>query len=306
VKTSVRFISLLVIGVGICAAARGGGAWVPDPGHGDIQLGYSQKTAHTSFDPAGDRYTNLTTVAGQRVPTYHDFRYGYLSGEIGIVKNLSTRVLVTYLYGLEGPKNDEELNHGLSDAWIGLKYGFRQKTNLPMAVAVTLRTPYFYDLPGPYDRHLFDSQGNIVGNSPEWRGLLKKDLTLSSIVSHSFREGRGWASLEVGYTWREGAPADQIPVWAEIGYPLPFWKAAFKGSVQFVRSRYNYSARQPDDRFGSSATNNFNAASMLRVGASMIVPLGSRFTVEAGYGQWVWGRSARRYKEPYASFGYRL
>lgn len=304
-KAGILGAGVFAVSLGVAAVARGGGAWVPAPGHGDIQLGFSQKTAHTSYDPAGNLYTNLTTVDGQRVPTYHDFRYGYLSGEIGVVKNLSFRALVTYLYGLEGPKDGEELNHGLSDAWIGVKYGIRQKATVPMAVAVTLRTTYFYDLPGPYNRHLFDNRGNIVGNSPEWRGLLKKDLTLSYIASHSFRQGRGWCTVEAGYTWREGAPADQIPVWAELGYPLPFWNASVKGTAQFVRSRYNDSAAQPDDRFRASATNNFNAASMLRVGASVFVPLG-RFSVEAGYGQWVWGRSARRYKEPYFSFGYRL
>ncbi|MDQ2871069.1 MAG: hypothetical protein M3S32_10020 [Acidobacteriota bacterium] len=53
-------------------------------------------------------------------------------------------------------------------------------------------------------------------------------------------------------------------------------------------------------------TNDFSAASMLRLGASVIVPLGRRFDVEAGYAQWVWGRSAREYLEPYFSIGYRL
>jgi hypothetical protein len=45
---------------------------------------------------------------------------------------------------------------------------------------------------------------------------------------------------------------------------------------------------------------------MLRLGVSVIVPLGRRFDVEAGYAQWVWGRSAREYREPYFSIGYRL
>jgi hypothetical protein len=303
----IRFFVLAFVSLFAAAGiARGGGAWVPPPGKGDLNLGFSDKTAHTSYDTAGNLVTNLTTVNNQRVPTYHDFRYGYLSGEIGLVKNLSTRILVTYLYGLEGAKDAEELNHGLSDAWIGLKYGLRQNTSLPMAVAVTLRTPYFYDLPGPYNRHLFDSRGNVVGNSPEWRGLLKKDLTVSYLVSRSFLEGRGWASLEAGYTWREGAPADQIPVWAEVGYPLPFLRAGFKTTATFVRSRYNFSAQRPDDRFGNGASNNFNAASMLRVAGSFFVPVGERWYIEAGYGQWVWGRSARRYKEPYISVGYKL
>jgi hypothetical protein len=233
---------LWLAGVGILIAAsstaRADGAWVPPPGHGWVGLGFAEKKASTSWDVKGNAYTNTTLVDGRRVPTYHDFRYGYLSGEFGIVKNLSFRGLLAYLNGLEGPSSDYYRNSGLTDTWFGFKYGLRQKTAFPMAVAVTGRVPWFYDLSKvPYNRFLFDSNGDIVGNSPEWRGLLKRHLTLSYLVSHSFMGGRGWASLETGYTWREGAPADQIPVWAEVGYPLPFWNAAFKTSETFVRSR---------------------------------------------------------------------
>ena len=43
-----------------------------------------------------------------------DFRYTYLSGEVGLLPRLSTRFLVTYLYGLEGPEEELEKNAGLS------------------------------------------------------------------------------------------------------------------------------------------------------------------------------------------------
>ena len=78
-------------------------AWVPEPGHGSLQLGYSDKMAHTSFDSTGNRFTNTTVVNGVVRPSYHDFRYGHFSGEIGVLPRLSVRALVTYLYGLEGP-----------------------------------------------------------------------------------------------------------------------------------------------------------------------------------------------------------
>src|SRR5689334_4496226 len=92
-----------------------GGAWVPTPGQGDVQLGFSRKTADTSWDSSGSSFVNLTTQNGQRVRTYHDFRYAYLSGEIGLLPRLSTRFLATYPYGLEGPHSDLEKNAGLSD-----------------------------------------------------------------------------------------------------------------------------------------------------------------------------------------------
>lgn len=297
--------ALLLMWLGGCAFALAGGAWVPEPGHGDVQLGFSQKTAHTSWDASGNLFTNTTRRDAVDKTFYHDFRYGYLSGEVGLLRRLSAHLLVTYLYGLEGPKDDFYKNHGLSDAWVGLKYAIRQG-ELPMALSATLRTPYFYDQPGPYNRFLFDSRGNVVANSPEWRGLLKRDLTLSYLISRSFREGRGWVNLELGYTWREGAPADQIPVGFEAGYPLPWRGSHVKLNLLYVRSRANDSPADPDDRFRAGATFNFNAASMGRAGIGIGIPLGRRVTVEAGYNQWVWGRSARRYKEPYISTGYRF
>lgn len=285
--------------------ARCGGAWVPAPGKGDVQLGFSRKTASSSWDADGDAFTNLTTRDGRRVITYHDFRYGYLSGEVGLLRRVSVNFTLTYLYGLEGPHFDLEENAGLSDAWIGLKYGLREG-NWPMAVRATMRTPYLYDQPGAYNRHLFDSEGNFRGVSPEWRGLLKHDYTLSYMLSHSYHEGRGWVNLETGYTWREGAPADQVPVWAELGYPLPWGGAAVKGTILVVESLGNDSLRQPDDRFGSSATFNFNDASMARAGLSVIVPVHRAWDVELGYSQWLWGESARRYREPFLSLDYKF
>jgi hypothetical protein len=44
---------------------------------------------------------------------------------------------------------------------------------------------------------------------------------------------------------------------------------------------------------------------MGRVGLGLIVPFGPRrlWNVELGYNKWIWGRSARRYQEPYFSIG---
>ncbi|HVR95323.1 MAG TPA: hypothetical protein VMW27_01830, partial [Thermoanaerobaculia bacterium] len=181
-------------------AGWAGGAWVPEPGQGDVQLGFSRKTAHTSWNASGDSFTNTTVVDGVVEEHHHDFRYTYLSGEVGLFRRLSVSFLMTYLYGLEGPLDDLEKNTGLSDAWFGLKYALRQG-DLPMALAFSYRTPYFYDLDGPYSRYLFDSEGNIRDVSPEWRGLLKHDYTASYLLSHSYRDGAGWVSFETGYTF---------------------------------------------------------------------------------------------------------
>lgn len=282
------------------AALDAGDAWVPDPGDGTLQLGFSRKTASTSWDGAGNVFPDLDH-AGKI--SYHDFRYTYLSGEVGLAKNLSGMFLFTYLYGLEGEHGNEVKNAGFSDTWLGLKYQVHHG-NFPVAVEFTYRTPFLYDLPGPYSYYLYNQNGTIRSPSPEWRGLLKHDYTLSAAVSHSLNGGRGWWDAEAGYTWRQGAPADQIPLYAEAGYRLPFFDASGKVFGQVVRSRYNNSLPQPDDRFNMVGHHyNFNTASMARLGASVLVPFGahSRWSAEIGYDQWVWGRSARRYREPFVS-----
>ena len=293
-----RSTALLALGLAtfLSAPAWAGGAWVPRPGAGYLQLGASRKQAQSSWGRKGQILRNQQD---------HDFRYGYLSGEAGVWKGLAANWTLTYLEGLEGRPSDLEENTGPSDAWFGLKYGFRQDSRVPLAVGLTYRTPAFYDEPGPYNRHNFNSDGSFKEVSSEWRGLLKEDYTLSFLASTSLWQGGGWASVETGYTWRVGAPADQVPLYADVGLPLPWYGIKAKLAGVYVQSVGNHSPRQPDDRFGFSATNNFNDASMARLGASVLIPVNrqQRWYVEAGYNQWVWGRSARRYQEPFLSFG---
>lgn len=288
--------------LGAAGAAWAGGAWLPPPGSGDLQLGFSRKTAHTSWDARGEGFVNLSRGNGE--VHHHDFRYGYLSGELGLWPRLSARFLVTYLDGLEGTHGEMEHNEGLSDAWFGLKLGLREG-EMPMALALTVRTSLFYDQPGPYDRHRFDDEGNFVGVSPEWRGLLKEDYTLSYLLSRPVSRG-GWLNLEVGYSYREGAPADEVPAVLELGYPLPFLGSAVKVTLNHVQSVGNDSPRRPEDRFGSRPGFNFNNATVTRGGVAFVLPAAAGWTLEAGYNQWLMGRSARQYEEPYLSVGYRF
>ena len=183
------------------------GAWVPQPGQWSLNLGYSKKHAASSWDAFGLRFDNASK---------HDFRYTYLDGDIGLFPNLSGQFLLTYLDGREGPPGDMERNEGFSDAWFGLKYQFH-RGKFPMAVGATVRTPVFYDREGPYNRYVYDPQGNIRGLNDEWRGLLKYDYSVNYYVSRSFLGGAGWVNFATGYTWRSGAPADQIPVGLEAG-----------------------------------------------------------------------------------------
>lgn len=249
-RPCLRVATLFLCAFAAASSLFAGGAWVPIPGDGNIMLGYSRKHAASSWNLAGDHVDN---------GSQHDFRYAYLSGDVGLLKNLSGQFLLTWLDGYEGPPDDLERNTGFSDAWFGLKYQVARGA-LPMSVGASLRTPLLYDREGPYNRYTFDSTGRISGLSDEWRGLLKYDYTLAYYVGRSFLGGRSWANLAVGYTWREGAPADQIPVSPDGGYGLPWLGMAIKGEALYIKSRGKDSARLPDDRFGAGS--GFNRASM--------------------------------------------
>lgn len=283
----------------VASAAHAGGAWVPPVGEGDFQLGYSVKTADASWDPHGNTRVSRS---------WHIFRYVYAGGEVGMARDLSFRYLVLYLDGLEGPRRDMEHNAGFSEAFLGLKYQIHDGT-WPMAVALNVRTSYLYDEPGTYDRHLFDENGEVDGVSSEWRGLLGEDYGVSFLISRSLFEGEGWANLEVGYNYRTGNLSDEVPFYVEAGYPLPWNSLVLKGSYRWVQSVGNHSLdRQPDDRFGCSPRNCFPNASMMAVGGSVFRRFGAegKWWAEAGFNQWIWGRSARKYEEPFLTIGRRF
>ncbi len=296
-------LCLVLLALVIAIDARAGGGWVAEPGDGYVSLGYSRKTAHQSRNANGLPFDNMTGTPA--VDHHHDFRYGFLSGEAGVIHNLSVTWLMTYLDGFEGSKADLERNRGLSDAWFGARYAARRGA-WPVAVGATVRTPFFYDVTGPYTRRYFNGAGEQVSLSPEWLGILKHDLTLYGAVSHALADGRGWASLDAGYTLREGSAADHLPINADFAYPIPvtFVNSRFKVGVNYVQALNNNTPREPDDRFGGSATFNFNNASMLRAAGSVIVDVVGPLRAEAGYAQWMWGESARRYKEPFFALGY--
>jgi hypothetical protein len=288
---------VLALVPGLAGPAVAGGGWVEPSGHGYFQLGFSRKTADVSWDAGGEDMTSSARFKN------HDFRYWYASGEVGLTDRLAGTFLLTYLDGREGPDGDLHRNAGLSDAWFGARYAIL-RGSVPLAAAFTVRTDLLYDIDGPYTLEMYDSRGELVGNSPEWRGLLKEDYSLELFASRSLgRRGAGWASLGSGYTWRSGAPADQVPFSAELGWKLPAQGSWTRGRVWGAKSLGNDSAREPDDRFGSRPGFNFNDASMIAAGLAVSVPVrAARSHLEIGYNRWIWGRSARQYQEPYLAW----
>ena len=293
-----RWMTMMLLALTPATASWAGGAWLPGTGHGTLYSGFSRKTAHTSWDAGGNSFTNPGRYEN------HDFRYLYLNGEVGLAHRFSLIFLLTYLDGREGPTGELRQNVGSSDSWFGIKMQLTDGA-WKSAVRGTMRTAVLYDLDGPYTSELYDDEGNFVAHSPEWRGLLKEDYTLDGVVSRSFEGGRGWGIGSLGYTYPFGAPAEQIPLYLEWGRLCKSGRLALKLESLWAFSLGNDSPRQPDDRFGARSTFNFNDASMGRVGASFIVPLGRsrKWSLTAGYNIWIWGRSARQYEEPFINIG---
>ena len=49
-----------LLGLALPAVSAAGGAWVPTPGAGNLQLGYSRKHAASSRNAAGDHVENAS------------------------------------------------------------------------------------------------------------------------------------------------------------------------------------------------------------------------------------------------------
>lgn len=287
-----------------------GGAWIPPAGKGEAMLGISNKTADQSWDPNGNTREHSSL---------HDFRYVYQSTEVGLGHGFSVKYLVLWLDGREGRPGEMEKNAGFSELYLGLKYSLTQGKWLT-ALAVDVRTSYLYDLPGPYDRHLFvpdeddiDGDGDTTeaifkGVSPEWRGLLGEDVGLSFLISRNVFS-TGWLNLAAGYRYRTTNLSDEIPIYAELGYPLRWKELYLKGAYTWIQSVGNHSLdREPEDRFGCSERNCFPNASNMVMSLSVFRNFGStdKWWLELGWNQWIWGRSARKYSEPFLSVGRRF
>ena len=274
------WVSAIALVTGLAQNANAGGAWVPKPKDGYLFFGFSRKTAFKSWNAIGK-----TTVSTSR----HDFRYGYVNGEVGVVPRVSATFLLTYLWGFEGVPTNYEKNFGLRDAWLGAKFRLRSMdSQWPIAVRVTYRTPFFYDQNGPYVRQLFrinsTNAAQVVLHSPEWRGLLRHDLAIGGIISHSFSRFKGWMNFDAAYNWRQGDPADDLPISAEFAYGLPINSPTIyiKTGVNSSWSLHNNSKQDPRgfDRFGTTST--FNDASIVRGSASVIMALPHRYFNRAG------------------------
>jgi len=244
-KKSYRIAALAVLLVFVSSDLfAGGGPWAQKPGKVRLSVGYSRKTSGSRWiNGKLDEPPDSTLVDG----LFHDFRYGYLMPEIGIVDNLEFSALILYLWGYERVYERDpltgarepvwELNQGFTDMWLQLKYQFLDG-DYPMAIQISSRFPDLYSEGGPYTRYIERATShqevrNINDSlqvvtvrdtaevpSSEWRGLLKRDLGIHLLAGHSFGYD-GYIQGELAYNFQQGAYADQIIFGLSGGYNIP-------------------------------------------------------------------------------------
>ena len=308
--------------------------WVLEKGKTDITVGYSRKTGGKRWYPTTIDTKETTTGADdtwsgnslQEAPDlidgkFHDFRYTYFAPAFGLGKGFEVSALFLYLDGWErittDPKTGKkvaphwEVNSGMTDFWLRLKY--KLPTKIPMAIEVNSRFPDFYDQPGKqYSRYITQKIGKdtFVEASSEWRGIMKRDLMFAYSVGGSFdRKGNIYWQTQVGYNFRQGAYADQIVANFSAGYNIKIndnVKIVPNVFMDYIGGIGNGKIPDYTDRFYQSGRPNFyfNNSKTLRVYYSVYAKLNKNIGVSVGLGKWLWGQGAVKYTEPFGQVIY--
>ena len=341
-KRRTFIVPILLLAFCCVELQAGGGPWAVKPGKPRVTFGFSRKVAGTLWrNGILEEPHDSTLVDGH----FHDFQYAYLMPEIGIIDGLEFSALITYLWGYErvfetDPVTKarhpvEELNQGFSDMWLNLKYQFLEG-EYPMAIQVSSRFPDLYTEGGPYTRYVTrvtsrevvtrvnDSSRVVTVRdtanvpSPEWRGLLKRDLGVHLLAGHSFGSD-GYVQGELAYNFRRDAFADQMIFAVSGGYNYPVNdmitlspKLAFdytgglgNGAVPDSTDRFRFTT--PQDVPGTNlkvatptANYYFNNGRYGRLYGSVGIGYNSKYNLELGAGRWLFGNGSAVYTELYA------
>lgn len=353
-----RYSFALVFVLIICNEAFAGGPWVLGKGQADLSIGFSRKVGKQRWAPTVDNnetsknyaddiitYSLITPADSTTVDgKFHDFRYYYFQGAVGLAKNLELNWTINWLVGREAsrtnPKTGQlyqypeqsgpnshyaiwEINEGFTDSWLGLKYQFLHK-NWPMAIEINSRFPDLYNQPGhEYTRYNYQYTSQTIPNgdtsyivkdtliepSSEWRGLNKRDFAALVHFGHSFfKDGALYFQGYGGYNIRQGAFADQVMFNVNAGYTWRINNHLFIiPSVLFDYIGGVGNGGQPDltDRFFSVYKNyNFNNSKAFRGYANLDVVIYNRFAAKIGVGQWLAGKGAVKYSEAFVQLNY--
>lgn len=342
--TSLRFFLLGILFLAIIAPdVQAGGPWTQKKGKVRLTFGYSRKTSGARWGDDGvlNKPADSTLLNG----LFHDFRYGYISGEVGITDQLELSGTINYLWGYERVSRDPktgksikpqwEINEGFTDSWLNLKYQFLGG-DFPVAAMISTRFPDLYNEPSEiYSRYetrtctyaitkqTLDGRDTVVKRTDtmpeatsEWRGLLKRDLGIHVLAGHSFN-GDGYVQAMLGYNLRQGAFADQVMFSVDGGYNIEVmkgWTVMPKVAFDYTGGVGNGNVSDSTDRFASrdalgNGTKNagFNNAKYGRLYGSVVIgPSDGQYALDLGIGRWLFGRGAVQYTETYAQFSYQF
>lgn len=276
-----------------------GGGWTDEPGHGGVRIGFNTKVQPDAkrLDTEGEIYQSLYSLT-------FDFRYLYLSGDVGIIKGLEASWLFTYLWASETVDSTSEdpsrYYDGLSDFWLGAKYQILSG-EYPVAIGASIRLPYLYE-----------ASSTINGfPTTEVPGLLKRDYEVDLYASHSFTSEL-YGSAMAGFKFREGSPANQITFNVEAGGTLPFidHRLFAKLCLDGVASIGGPDPYRSTDRFSGYTTErgthafDFNNASYMRPQIVLAYSVPPSVDLSAGYAYTIWGHSAVVYHDILFQVGY--
>ncbi len=337
-RTTTVLMTAMILVTIVAGDLHAGGPWASKPGKGKLTFGYSRKTAGSRWltDGTIEQQPDSMLVDG----LFHDFRYAYLGGEVGLFENLELSGTILYLWGYERVSTDPktgkalkphwELNAGLTDMWLNLKYQFMEG-EYPLAVMVSSRFPDLYDEEGPYTRYMsrvytenvyvstadgrdstYLKRDTAVVASSEWRGLLKRDIGIHLLAGHSFGND-GYVQAQLAYNFRQGAFADQLIFSIDGGYNIPVAAAVTvtpKIAFDYTGGVGNGKLPNPSDRFlfrengVPQANYYFNNAKYGRLYGSVGASAAERYGLELGVGRWIFGKGSARYWETYAQVSY--
>ncbi len=260
------------------------------------------------------RETQVRDPKTGKLHTYYDENGNMVKGPDG-----------TYHYAMW------ELNSGFTDSWLGLKYQFLHG-KWPMAVEVNSRFPDLYQQPGnAYTRYNyqyliynFNDEANdtsyvlrdtVVEAGSEWRGLNGRDFAFILHTGHSFfATGSFYLQAFAGFNWRRNihlkrtAYSDQLLLGINGGYNIRLsYKVTLlpKFWIDYTGGLGNGGLADVGDRFYSPyRNNNLNNSKALRGYFNLDFIYKNRLDIQAGIGQWFWGRGAFKYTETFVQLSY--
>lgn len=268
--------------------------WVSKPGHGCLQFGFNRKyqLGAKRRDIDGKVYQALNHLT-------YDFRYAYVSGQVGLYPRVEANVLLYYLSASErfdaAAEEADAYYHGFSDVWLGFKYQVHQGA-WPIAVGTVVRLPYLY-----------------TNKDKAPTGLLNRDLALKGYLSHDF--GRMYFSAMAGFNWRESAPANQIIYAFEVAGRPGFGEVGSRMRLKFLIDGAasvgsDSPSTFPRDRFPGLTLEtgghffNFNKATFIHPQVSFSYSITPVWNAQVGFGYVAWGKSAVVFTNLYAQLEY--